>query len=58
VDIFADSPFPGGQAKKKGFKTFWMQPGTENFDVMKRLDEEGYNVVYGKCAKVESMRLL
>ncbi|HSD58263.1 MAG TPA: hypothetical protein VLB04_08785 [Methanotrichaceae archaeon] len=35
-----------------------MQPGTENFDVMKRLDEEGYNVVYGKCAKVESMRLL
>jgi len=46
------------EAKKKGFKTFWMQPGAENPKVVKELDSEGYNVVYGRCAKVESLRLL
>jgi len=46
------------EAKKKGFKTFWMQPGTENEEVADLLDREGYNVVSRKCIKVESMRFL
>lgn len=61
VDVFrrpSAVPEVAEEAKKKGFKTFWMQPGAENPDVVKILDREGYNVVYGRCAKVESMRLL
>lgn len=61
VDVFRRPtavPELAEEAKKKGFKTFWMQPGAENIDVVKRLDREGYNVVFGRCAKVESMRLL
>lgn len=61
IDVFrrpSAVPEVARAAKKKGFKTFWMQPGTENIDVMKMLDKEGYNVVSGRCAKVESMRLL
>ncbi len=40
------------EAKEKGFKTFWLQPGTENPDVMRELDSEGYNVVPGICIKI------
>lgn len=61
VDVFrrpSAVPELAEEAKRKGFKTFWMQPGAENPDVVKKLDKEGFNVVYGKCAKVESMRLL
>ncbi len=61
VDVFrrpSAVPELAEEAKKKGFKTFWMQPGAENPEVVKKLDKEGYNVVYGRCAKVESMRLL
>lgn len=61
VDVFRRSsamPDVAREAKEKGFKTFWMQPGTQNMDVAKELDKAGYNVVAGKCAKVESMRLL
>lgn len=61
VDVFrrpSAVPELAQEAKKKGFKTFWMQPGAENIDVMKQLDKEGYNVVFGRCAKVESLRLL
>ncbi len=46
------------EAKEKGFKIFWMQPGTESPQAIKLLDREGYRVVAGKCAKVESSRLL
>ena len=46
------------EAKEKGFKVFWMQPGTENPEAIRQLDKEGYNVVAGRCAKVESTRLL
>jgi predicted CoA-binding protein len=46
------------EAKKKGFKVFWMQPGTESPDTIKKLNDEGYKVVAGRCAKIESMRLL
>jgi predicted CoA-binding protein len=46
------------EAKKKGFKVFWMQPGTESPEAIKKLDKEGYKVVAGRCAKIESSRLL
>ena len=46
------------EAKEKGFKVFWMQPGTESPEAIKQLDREGYDVVAGRCAKVESTRLL
>ncbi|MCJ7443700.1 MAG: CoA-binding protein [Methanotrichaceae archaeon] len=61
VDVFrrpSAMPEVAAEAKKKGFKTFWMQPGTENQEVAGQLDKEGYNVVARKCIKVESMRLL
>jgi predicted CoA-binding protein len=35
-----------------------MQPGTESPEIIKQLDKEGYSVVAGRCAKVESARLL
>jgi predicted CoA-binding protein len=46
------------EAIEKGFKVFWMQPGTENPESIKRLEKEGYSVVAGRCAKVESNRFL
>ena len=46
------------QAAGKGIRNIWMQPGAENIDVVRQLDREGYNVVFGRCAKVESLRLL
>lgn len=46
------------EAREKGFKVFWMQPGTESPEAIKLLDREGYDVVAGRCAKVESSRLL
>jgi len=61
VDVFrrpSALPQLAEEAQEKGFKTFWMQPGTENPQVIEELDRAGYNVVFGKCAKVESLRLL
>ncbi len=61
VDVFrqpSSVPELAEEAKKKGFKTFWMQPGAENQEVADHLDREGYNVVSRKCIKVESMRFL
>ncbi|MCX7856444.1 MAG: CoA-binding protein [Deltaproteobacteria bacterium] len=46
------------EAYIKGFKTFWMQPGTVNDEVKRELNEKGYNVVAGKCMKIESEKLL
>lgn len=46
------------EAVEKGFKVFWMQPGTESPEAIKQLDKEGYTVVAGRCAKVECTRLL
>jgi uncharacterized protein len=61
VDVFrrpSDVPALAKEAMKKGFKVFWMQPGTESPEAIKMLDKEGYGVVAGRCAKVESIRLL
>ncbi len=60
VDVFrrpADVKFTAEDAVKKGFKTFWFQPGTYNEEVAKELDKKGYNVVVNKCMKVECARL-
>lgn len=46
------------EAVRKGFKVFWMQPGTESPETIVKLDREGYRVVAGRCAKIESARLL
>ncbi|VVB71265.1 Acetate--CoA ligase [ADP-forming] II [uncultured archaeon] len=61
VDVFrrpSAVPALAEEAKQKGFKVFWMQPGTESPEAIKRLDKEGYKVVAGRCAKIESTRLL
>ncbi|WP_457638727.1 CoA-binding protein [Persephonella sp.] len=61
VDVFrrpVDVPPVAEEAEKKGFKTFWFQPGTVNQDVVNALSEKGYNVVVDRCMKVEAMRLL
>jgi uncharacterized protein len=61
VDVFrrpSAVPALAEEAKKKGFKVFWMQPGTESPEAIKQLDNEGYGVVAGRCAKIESARLL
>jgi predicted CoA-binding protein len=61
VDVFRRPsvvPSLAEEAKQKGFKVFWMQPGTESHEAIKMLDEEGYKVVAGRCAKIESSRLL
>ena len=46
------------EAVRKGFKVFWMQPSTESPETIVKLDREGYRVVAGRCAKIESGRLL
>lgn len=46
------------EAVREGFKVFWMQPGTESPETIVKLDREGYRVVAGRCAKIESGRLL
>lgn len=53
-----DVPEAAEEALGKGFKTFWMQPGTVNEETKKELHEKGFNVVSGRCIKVETERLL
>lgn len=46
------------EARKIGFDTFWQQPGTENWDVIRALDREGRAVVPGICIKTCCQLLL
>lgn len=39
------------EAREIGFETFWLQPGTENWEVIEALDREGRTVVPGLCIK-------
>lgn len=60
IDVFrrpSSVPELAEEAERKGFRTFWMQPGTENMDVARRLLQGGYNVVLGRCTRTESLRL-
>jgi len=61
VDVFrrpSAVPALAEEAKKKGFKVFWMQPGTESPEAIKKLDREGFKIVAGRCTKIESTKLL
>ena len=61
IDVFrrpSAVPALAEEAMKKGFRVFWMQPGTESPETIVKLDREGYRVVAGRCAKIESGRLL
>ena len=61
IDVFrrpSAVPSLAEEARKKGFKVFWMQPGTESPETIVGLDREGSKVVAGRCAKIESGRLL
>lgn len=46
------------EARLVGFGTFWLQPGTENWDVIEALDREGRCVVPGLCIKTCCQLLL
>mgnify|MGYP001424819597 CR=1 FL=1 len=46
------------EAREVGFETFWLQPGTENREVIEALDREGRNVVPGLCIKTCCLLLL
>jgi predicted CoA-binding protein len=46
------------EARETGFETFWLQPGTENREVIEALDREGRNVVPGLCLKTCCQLLL
>lgn len=46
------------EAREVGFETFWLQPGTENPEVIEALDREGWVVVPGLCIKTCCMLLL
>lgn len=61
IDVFrrpSAVPALAEEARNKGFKVFWMQPGTESPEAIKELDKAGYSIVAGRCTKVESTRLL
>lgn len=53
-----DVPKIANEALSKGFKTFWMQPKTVNEEVKNDLEKRGFNVVSGRCMKIETERLL
>ena len=46
------------EAVRKGFKVVWMQPGEQGQEPIVKLERQGYRVVAGRCAKIESARLL
>jgi len=46
------------EVRKKGCKTIWFQPGTEDIEVAEELHREGFNIVIGSCMKVECRRFL
>lgn len=61
LDVFRrPEAIPGlaEEARNVGFETFWLQPGTENWDVIEALDQEGRNVVPGLCIKTCCQLLL
>lgn len=46
------------EARKIGVDTFWLQPGTENWDVIRAMDQEERVVVPGICIKTCCQLLL
>ena len=57
VDVFRRSedvpPVVDDAIKKKGIKVIWMQSGIYNKDAERKAKENGIDVVYNRCMKVE-----
>lgn len=57
VDVFRRSedipPVVDDVIKKKGIKVFWMQSGIYNEEAERKAKENGMDVVYNRCMKVE-----
>ena len=62
VDIFRRSedvpPVVDDAIKKKGIKVIWMQSGIYNKDAERKAKENGIDVVYNRCMKVEHSVLI
>ena len=62
VDIFRRSedvpPIVDDAIKKKGIKVIWMQSGIYNKDAERKAKENGIDVVYNRCMKVEHSVLI
>ena len=62
VDIFRRSedvrPVVDDAIKKKGIKVIWMQSGIYNEDAERKAKENGIDVVYNRCMKVEHSVLI
>ena len=62
VDIFRRSkdvpPVVDDAIKKKGIKVIWMQSGIYNKDAERKAKENGIDVVYNRCMKVEHTVLI
>ncbi len=60
IDVFrrpSAVPALAEEAREKGFKVFWMQPGTESPEAVSLLEKDGCSIVAGRCTKVESAGL-
>ena len=61
VDVFRRSedvpPVVDDAIKKKGIKVIWMQSGIYNKDAERKAKENGIDVVYNRCMKVEHSML-
>ena len=62
VDVFRRSedvpPVVDDAIKKKGIKVIWMQSGIYNKDAERKAKENGIDVVYNRCMKVEHSVLI
>ena len=62
VDVFRRSedvpPVVDDAIKKKGIKVIWMQSGIYNKEAERKAKENGIDVVYNRCMKVEHSVLI
>jgi uncharacterized protein len=62
IDVFRRledvSPVVDDAIKKKGIKVIWMQSGIYNKDAERKAKENGIDVVYNRCMKVEHSLLI
>src|ERR671919_193387 len=61
VDVFRRSedvlPVVDDAIKKKGIRVIWMQYGIYNKEAEKKAKENGMDVIYNRCMKVEHSKL-
>jgi predicted CoA-binding protein len=62
IDVFRRSedvpPVVDDVIKKEGIKVIWMQSGIYNKDGERKAKENGIDVVYNRCMKVEHSTLI